>query len=160
MNKRGYVGDALMWGILLVTMIVVVMLLYNLLAGMSASIDSTQPVAKQSLTDSTDSWAPAWDFSIVAGLGVMLLVSLTSAWAVGTDSSFFWISLIILILFLLALVVLNNTATLFFNDISFMTVKSQMPGTTFIIDNLFSLCLAGAGLLLLVLFAKNRSESG
>jgi hypothetical protein len=158
-NKKGYVGDVLMWGILLVSMIFVVMLLWNLLSEASTSVDTnTAPVVAASLAQGTDGWAAGWDFAIVAGLGFMFLVSLTSAWVIGTDSKMFWISLIILIMFVLLLAVLNNTANAFFNDAAFMVVRSEMPGTSFIIDNLFWLCIGGAGLLLLVLFAKNKSE--
>jgi len=159
-NKKGFVGDLLTWGVLLVVMIMVVYVLYNLLAGASASIDGVEsPVAKQSLSTSTDGWAAGWDFSIVAGLGFMFLVSLTSAFLVGTDSAFFWVTLILLIIVLMAVVVLNNVADGFFGADAFMVVRSQMPGTSFIIDNLFFLVLSGAGLLLLVLFAKNRTEA-
>jgi hypothetical protein len=140
-------------------MIIVVMLLWNLLSSASTSVDSaTNPVVASSLALDTVGWAKAWDFAIVAGFGFMLLVSLTSAWMIGTDGKFFWITLIILIGFLMLLAVFNNVATAFFNDQSFMLVRAAMPGTSFIIDNLFTLCLGGAGLLLLVLFAKNRSE--
>jgi len=159
-GKRGYVGDVLMWGILLVSMIFVVMLLWNLLSEASSSVDTnTAPVVAASLSTGTDGWAAGWDFAIVAGLGFMFLVSLTSAWAIGTDSKLFWISLIILIMFVLLLAVLNNVANAFFNDSAFMLVREEMTGTSFIIDNLFWLCIGGAGLLLLVLFAKNKSEA-
>jgi len=159
-NKKGFVGDLLTWGILLVVMIFVVYLLYNLLAGASSSVSAVEnPVAQSSLSTSTDGWAAAWDFSIVAGLGFMFLVSLSSAFLVGTDSAFFWVTLILLIMVLMAVVVLNNVATGFFGADEFMVVRSQMPGTNFIIDNLFFLVLSGAGLLLLVLFAKNRTEA-
>lgn len=159
MNKKGYVGDVLMWGIMLVSMILVVMLSWNILDSASETVSSEQSVAKSSLQTDTTGWAKAWDFAIVAGFGFMLLVSLTSAWMIGTDGMFFWITLIILICFVLVLVVLNNVAVAFFNDAAFMAVREQMPGTSFIIDNLFMLCIGGAGLLLLVLFAKNRQEA-
>jgi hypothetical protein len=157
-NKKGYVGDVLMWGILLVTLIFVVLLLYNLLSAASTSVNATEsPVIAAALTNDTAGWAAGWDFAIVAGLGFMFLVSLTSAWMIGTDGMFFWVTLIILILFVLLLVVLNNAATLFFDDIAFLAVREEMPGTSFIIENMFFLALGGAGLLLLVLFAKNRA---
>jgi len=160
MNKKGYVGDILMWGIMLVTMIVIVMLMWMLLSSASTSVDAeTNPVVAESLALDTIGWAKSWDFAIVAGLGFMLLVSLTSAWMIGTDGMFFWITLIILIGFVLLVAVLNNVATAFFNDQAFMLVREQMPGTSFIINNLFSLVIGGAGLLLLVLFAKNRQEA-
>jgi hypothetical protein len=159
MNNKGYVGDALMWGIMLVVIIIVAFLMWNLLNSASSSLDDSNSVAKNSLSGSTKSWASAWDFAIVAGLGFMLLVSLTTAWMIGTDSSFFWVTLIILILFLLAVVVLHNTANAFFSNEAFMLVREEMPGTNFIINNLFWVSLGGAGLLLLVLFAKNRSEA-
>lgn len=159
MNNRGYVGDVLMWGIMLVTMIIVVMLGWMLLNSASENVSDEQSVAKASLQTDTVGWAAAWDFAIVAGLGFMLLVSLTSAWMIGTDGMFFWITLILLIGFLLLLIVLNNLAVAFFSDAAFMAVREEMPGTSFIIDNLFMLCIGGAGLLLLVLFAKNRQEA-
>lgn len=159
-NKRGFVGDLLTWGFTLITMIFVVYLLYNLLAGAASSVSSVEaPVAQSSLSTSTDGWAAGWDFSIVAGLGFMFLVSLTSAFLVGTDSAFFWVTLIFLIVVLMFIVVLNNVAAGFFGADEFMVVRSQMPGSSFIIDNLFYMILAGSGLLLLVLFAKNRTEA-
>lgn len=159
-NKKGYVGDVLMWGVLLISMILVVFLMYNLLSGAASSVDSsTAPVISSSLSTNTDGWAAGWDFAIVAGLGFMFLVSLTSAWMIGTDSMFFWVTLIILIMFILLLLVLNNVGAALFDDIAFMTVREEMPGTSFIIDNLFYLGVGGAGLLLLVLFAKNKSEA-
>lgn len=159
-SKKGFVGDLLTWGIILVVMIFVIYVLYNLLAGAASSVSSVEsPVAQQSLATSTDGWAAGWDFSIVAGLGFMFLISLTSAFVVGTDSAFFWVSLIVLIVMLLFVVVMNNAAEAFFGADAFMVARSEMPGTSFIIENLFFLVLAGAGLLLLVLFAKNRTEA-
>jgi hypothetical protein len=78
---------------------------------------------------------------------------------IGTDGMFFWITLIILFGFLMLLAVLNNAASNFFDNQAFMLVRAAMPGTSFLIDNLFSLCIGGAGLLLIVLFAKNRSDA-
>lgn len=158
-NKRGYVGDVLMWGILLVSLIFIVMLLYNVLGSAADSVPAELNVAKSSLQTDTAGWAVAWDFAVVAGLGFMLLASLTSAWLIGTDSSFFWITLIVLIGMLLLLIVLNNVAVAFFDAEAFMVVREEMPGTSFIIDNLFWLCIGGAGLLMIVLFAKNRQEA-
>lgn len=159
MNKKGYVGDVLMWGILLVSLILIVMLMYNLLASAGDSVPAEFAVTKASIQTDTVGWAVAWDFAVVAGLGFMLLASLTSAWLIGTDSSFFWITLIVLIGMLLLVVVLNNAAVAFFNAEAFMAVREEMPGTSFIINNLFWLCVGGSGLLLLVLFAKNRQEA-
>lgn len=156
MNKKGYVGDVLMWGILLVSMILVVTLLYNLISAAADSVPTDQPIVKSSLSQDTIGWAKAWDFAIVAGIGFMFLASLTSAWLVGTDNTFFWITLILLIMFLLALVVLNNIAYAFFANEAFLVVREEMPGTNFIINNLFEICIGGAGLLLLVFFSKGR----
>ena len=156
-NKKGFIGDILMWGILLVSLILTVMVLYNLLDSSGDSVSTDFPVLKSSLQTDTVGWAAAWDFAVVAGLGFMLLASLTSAWLIGTDSAFFWITLIVLIGVLLLVVVLNNAAVLFFDAQAFMVVRNEMPGTSFIIDNLFWLCVGGSGLLLIVLFAKNRT---
>lgn len=148
------------WGFMLIVIIFIVYMFYNLLAGASSSVSSTElPVAQQSLSTSTDGWAAGWDFSIVAGLGFMFLVSLTSAFVVGTDSTFFWVTIIFLIVVLMFIVVMNNAAAGFFGADEFMIVRSQMPGTSFIIDNLYFIILAGGGLMLLVLFAKNRTEA-
>lgn len=161
MNTKGFVGDVLLWGVMLVTIIAIAFLLYLLLSGAGNSISATdQPVMNAGVTTATNSWAKGWDFAIVAGFGAMLLVSLSSAWMVGTNSMFFWITLIILIIMITALAALNNIAYSLFSSDTFMVVRSQMPGTNFIIEHLFALCVGGAGMLLLVLFAKNRGEQG
>lgn len=158
-SRKGYIGDVLTWSVILCVLVVIVFFIYLFLSEASDNnTDSNTQAFNDSLSGSTAKWARGWDVAIVAGLGFMLLATLTTAWMIGTNPAFFWISLIVLILFLLAIVVFHNLANAFIDDSSFVLVAENMKGTFFILRNLLWITIGGAGLLLIVLFAKNRSE--
>jgi magnesium-transporting ATPase (P-type) len=162
LNKKAYIGDVLIWGVILLVLVVIAFLFYNLLSSAADSTagDTQNAQVHTSLTNSTLGWASGWDTAIVAALGFMFLASLVTAWIVGTDSLFFWITLIVTILCLIAMIAVNNIANTFIDDQQFAVVASNMPGTVFIIHNLFMIVLGGTLLLLVVLFAKPKDSYG
>ncbi len=159
LGKKGFIGDVLTWAVILLVLVVITFLFYNLLSSATDSTDNNAEIVTvhNSLSNSTAGWAAGWDIAIVAALGFMLVASLVTAWLIGTDSIFFWITLIVLIFILIGMVAVHNIANAFIDDQQFAVVASNMPGTVFIVNNLFYISIGGAAILMIVLFAKNRS---
>jgi len=160
MNKKGFVGDSITWGVGLVILIFLVVVFGKMLQENNDSIqESDMPEAGKAMFSKTNSkWATGWDNAIALFIGLMFIVTFIVAWRIGTDSAFFWITLIVLISCLGALVGLNNALVNFYNNDTFLLIKAQMPFTSFIVDHFMLIMIGGASMLMIVLFAKMRSE--
>jgi len=154
-NKKGFVGDILTWVILLGVLVLIVFFGYLFI---SAGAESTEGIVKSSLQTSTLGWARGWDIAIMTGFGLALVATLTSAWFIGTNPIFFWISFITFVFFLLGTVVVGNLLQSVVNKDTFLVLASQMPGTIYLVNNVFAVVLGGGILLVIVLFAKFRSD--
>lgn len=159
-SKKGFIGDSLTWGLALVVLIFLVLVFGKMMQENNNSIqDSNMPQAGKDMFNKTNShWSSGWDNAIALFIGLMFIVTFIVAWRVGTDSAFFWITLIILISCLGALVGLNNALVKFYGDDAFLEIKADMPFTSFIVDHFMLVMIGGAVMLMIVLFAKIRSE--
>lgn len=157
LNRKGFVGDVLTWAVVILVLVVMVFFGYNFL---NAASDSTQglPVMQAGFQSSTNNWARGWDIAVIAGLGFLILGTLTSVWLIGTNPAFFWITFILLIFFLLMVTVFHNIANEIIYEEGMMTAAEAMPGITFIATNILYISMAVAGLLIIVLFAKARTD--
>lgn len=160
MNKRGFVGDSITWGLGLTILIFLVLVFGKMLAENNTSIQaSDMPEAGKAMFEKTNSkWASGWDNAIALFVGLMFIITFILAWQIGTNPAFFWISLIVLVSCLGLVVGLNNALVSFYDADAFMLIKAEMPFTSFLVDNFMVVMIGGAAILLIVLFAKLRSE--
>jgi hypothetical protein len=124
----------------------------------SAGAESTEGVVQSSLQTSTLGWARGWDIAIMGGVALGIIASLVSAWFIGTNPVFFWITLLTFFFFLLGVVIIGNLMEAMVSQETFLVLASQMPGTIYIVNNVFTIVLGGGALLLIVLISKFRTE--
>lgn len=159
MNRKGFVGDVMTWVLIILVLVPLIFFGYNFLdAAAEASGGEGSEVVQQSLQGSTSSWARGWDIAIMAGLGFLIIGTMITSWMIGTNPMWFWITLIILVFFLLAIVALHNLGNALLDDEQMMLVVEQMPGTAFIVRNILYISVAGAAMVMFSLFAKSRVD--
>lgn len=161
MNKKGYVGDVITWAVALAVLIFMVMIVGRVISVNNDNVQesNTIPEPAKEIFDHTDRhWASGWDNAIALFVGLLFIITFTLAWNIGTNPALFWISLIVLVVCLSSLVALNNALYTFFNADEFLVMKANMPFTAFLVDHFMIVMVGGGCILLLVLFAKMRTE--
>jgi hypothetical protein len=99
-------------------------------------------------------WGSSFDEGIALALGLCYIITLTTAYNIQTNPGYFWISLFFMFLILGIIAIFGQIFDLGTNNYQFITERASMPATTFIVTNGFAIGVAGALLLLMVLFAK------
>lgn len=161
MNKKGFIGDTLTWALILFGLILVVFFSFNMVRDMDESFTNSG-LSERAIEESNRTmtgWPKWWDNAIALFLGLMYIVTLALAWQIGTNPSFFWISLILFIFIISFVLLMHNMLEGIVGQETFVEAKANMPFTSFFVDNFFSIILAGGILLIIVLFAKVRSEA-
>lgn len=160
-SRKGFIGDTLTWALILFALVLVVFFSVNMVSDMDEAFQSSGLTdrAIEESARAADGWPKWWDTAIAIFVGLMYIVTLALAWQIGTNPAFFWISLILFIFIMMFIVMMHNMLGGIVNEETFVETKAAMPFTGFLVDNFFMVLLAGGILLLIVLFAKVRSEA-
>jgi hypothetical protein len=153
-NKRGVV-DVLTVALVLFVIAFVTILVLKILGAFTAELQNTDavPESKTAATDSTAAFANGFDQAIVAALALSYIVLLILANQVGTNSGWFFLALIILLILLGVVAILSQVFDAVTNNNDFVTERAAMPATVWIMDNLLILSIIGGVLLLFALYS-------
>ncbi len=110
--------------------------------------------------DKQDTVTSSWDYIFMFFLVGLTMVLVISTFALKTHPAFFWISLLLIVVFLIIAGALSNVYEDVGNESTLSEANDAYPIMEYVFDNYpFFLLIVGA-IVLIALYAKSRFESG
>jgi len=166
MNKKGNIFDNIWIGVVLFAFIIITIVSLSFFTNLKDDLladDSIAWTSEANASLQTFDSQPTWFDNGVLFLMVGLIIGVVvSAFFIDTHPVFFVLGFIILILSGFIWVAMEETgADLIASDDDYVNlVENSMPKTDFILGNLFKIMMVISFLVLVVLFAKSRMNTG
>lgn len=151
-QKKANVSDYFFVIIILLITIMMIILGMRVYNEMRATKLFTETSSSLEVRNDTDRLNNMWDIFFVILAFLALAVPIIAAFLIGAHPAFAWASVLLGMIVILMAVVANNVYDKIINTEGFSTVKSQLPKTTFIFDNIGQIITVFIGALILALF--------
>lgn len=159
MNKKGSGMDIIYILAFLFTFAIVTIVAFTFYAGYTDSI-ADNPNFDNAINDQVEEQAiatlHAWDYLFVFIMVGLTITTLLGGFMLRTHPAFFWISLLLLIIAIIIAAVLGNVFGSVTSTSSFSTAAGELSVIPFFMNHLPLMILLIGGIILVILFAKNK----
>jgi hypothetical protein len=159
MNKKGSGLDIIYILAFLFTFAIITIVAFTFYSGYTDSI-ADNPLFDNEVNEQVESQAVAtlhaWDYLFVFIMIGLTITTLMGGFMLRTHPAFFWISLLLLIIAIVIAAILGNVFGSVTSTAAFSSAAGELSVIPFIMNHLPLMILLIGGIILVILFAKNK----